>query len=1532
MAVPEASPRPSLVRTDLRVLDLLLAPTGAHVSAPDFDPFFVNSGGYGYCWFGEDATVAKHLLAVDDSVDLGVADRLGEKAAFYCAGQLDDGTWPHRVWASDGDLAPGWANAHVENDDTSGEYQAHQTAQVTAFLARFLRTRGDDVGDDLGGEIRETLADAVDALDDSLDQNDLPDLCQNVWEDAMGQFAHTAACYLEAYAAVARAPVGPAVEAAATASAHRVYEGLDELWDEDAGTFARRLDGNGIPDRRLDASTFALVDAFRTYASLEGETLSETDLDRLTGHVGALLNGLYRNPRGNPVGGLVRFEGDRWRTMDQASEKIWPLATAMGAAAAATLGELLEGYGRNGEAFLKRGSDLYNLLREDGPLTSDVGYLPAQVFDDGTLDGATPLGTAHALRLRATTVLGEQNALPTAPAPTGPEERLRWTTGEKYGVSTVADHGSPDPSRVWFTLTEGALTEARFPRVDLMNLRTLDFLVRCRDEQYVVRTHKENRRRSGTDTVDRRVEPAADDALLFRHVITEQSDGHGHEWSLTVEYAADPDHDAVVADVTFEARDGKRYDVFAVADTALSTTGETERGLRLSGSTGHHLVARDAEAYTQSATPPLLVDENGEGYSVALALAAERRFDWATVGVAGDQHLQTLFSEEDLPAERDSVESDHVVLVGRIGSGEATDTRIALGFAGKADTAAALGEAEGALAAGYESIRDGYRDSWQSFLADKPLPEAVAHDPDLAAQYRSALMTLLAVEDKTFEGASVASPSVPWGEVVTASKAQGVGYNFVWSRDLYQVFTVFDAVDGIDRAIDHLEFVYDHQQQPDGFVPQNTYVNGETRWVGEQMDNISFPQVMAYHLWERGLSFDDVGYDFENLRRSADYVVQNGPATSQERWEEEAGYSPSTIAAEIAGLVCAGKVAMDTGHDADALSWFALADQWTNVVESWTATETGTEKHGHTPYYVRVTRDGEPESGVKRTLANGGPTLDERDIIDGGFLELVRLGIKPWDDPVVRNSVAEVDKTIRVDLDGKPAFYRYNGDGYGERERGDQGGPWSVEHNGKGRLWPLLTGERGEYELLTEGEAASDDPGSPLRDGRLRQLRADARRTGLGPPVHHRLRLGARRGDRRGDAAGLGDGPVRPPGPRDRRRQARRDAGVRPRAVPRTGGPRARPGAGAQRRHPLPGRPNRLQRQDHGRARGDKDAGGLDARRTRGRRVRGGPRDGVRREHLHRRRRVGDRPGASGDDRLALYALRGPSEHHGRLGQPLAVLDGDVQQGKERRVVDAVDERRDDDVVRELVGQAEDERGTDQHGEDDEVPGGGPAAEREPVEAGEDDAGEDDRHLPPEHLLESSLDHASEEQFLAGPDEEDRGRDEQQQYLGVLHPDLRGGVLAGLDVQRRGDEATEHSGTDGGDVPDADDEDLADRRHRCRQRERGGAAGQTQHGPHPRRESRAILAIRQRDAGCADTLDEYQAEDNEPDRRHLDADAGREDEPGEEGQNEPQEEAAAAEADGRDECDGRPDDGALSGDSFHTLLYCRYDEKCSFLR
>jgi glucan 1,4-alpha-glucosidase len=1083
VAVPETAPRSQLVREDLRVLSLLSGPTGARIAGPEFDPFYAHSGGYGYAWFRDNAELDRYLLAADDLLGLGLGDRLAENARFYCDTQEDDGTWPHRVWAVDGSLAPGWANARVERADKP-EYQADQTASVATYLATLLRERRDVLDDDLVVDVRHALDAAIEGVDETLADNGLPDECQNLWENMVGQFTHTSATYLQAYASVARAPVRDDLRAHCEEQAERVLDAIDEeLWVPERDCYGLRV-RDGEVDDRLDSGTFALVDAVAEYDALAG--VGGGLLDRLTDHVDAVLSGLYRNPAGSDVAGLVRFEEDYWRTGEQRAEKVWSVSTAWGASAAAELGVLLTDHGRRtaGESYFERAGELYGELGPEGGLATETGYLPEQVFDDGTPDSATPLGWSHALRLHTTAVLQGVDALPSAkPAPSGPEHRPRWTTGEKYGVGTVADHGSEDPSRVWFTLTEGALTEVRFPRVDLMNLRTMDLLVVDADEDadYTARTHNETRRDDHADTVERTAEIVEEEALAFRHTITETGDGRGHEWELVVEYATDPEHDALLADVRFEATDGNDYELYAVADTSLVNTGGRDRGLRLGQPGSYHLVARDASAYDEGhADEPLLIDDAGEQYSVAVAFTAGSRFDWATVDVAGSSYLSELFGEGVVPESRERVDDENVVLVGRLGTGSRLSETLALGFAEHADTAAALGEAAGALTRGYETVRSAYVDSWGGYLADKPLPASVADDPELADQYRTALMSLLAVEDKSYLGASIASPSVPWGEAVTAEEPKGYGYNFVWSRDLYQVFTVHDAVGDLESSIHALEYVYRYQQDGRGFIPQNTYLNGRTRWGGEQMDNISFPAVMAYHVWQRGVSFDDVDYDYVNVKRSADYVARNGPPTAQERWEEEAGYSPSSIAAEIAGLTCAASIAVDEGHRADALIWLALADDWTEGVETWCATETGTKRHRNTPYYVRITRDGDPDAGNLRTLANNGPTLDEREIIDGGFLELTRLGIKPADDPVIENSVEEVDGTIRVDTPHGPAFYRYNGDGYGERAVEDEGAPWSIEAKGKGRLWPIFTGERAEYELLAGTETGELAPENML--------------------------------------------------------------------------------------------------------------------------------------------------------------------------------------------------------------------------------------------------------------------------------------------------------------------------------------------------------------------------------------------------------------------------------------------------------------------
>jgi glucan 1,4-alpha-glucosidase len=1068
VTVPESVPRGEQVRADLRALDLLTAPTGGRIAGPEFDPFYANSGGYGYVWFRDDARVTGHLLDADERFGLGVTGRLVAAARLYCRTQLPDGTWPHRVWGSDGSVAPGWANATLEGS-RKPEYQPDQTASVVAVLARLLRTRRDDLPDALVAEMQRTVAAGLDGLDRWVGDDDLPAPSENAWEDAIGRFTGTAGAYLEAYSEAARAPLRDQVCDHARARAEATYEALADRWDPGAGRFVRRLYGEER-DTSADADTFALVGGHEAYAAL-GE-VDDRRLDRLVAHVESTVETLYREADESDVCGLARYEGDGWRTADQTAPKVWSVTTGWAALAAARLADRCEarGDGATADGLRDRAADLYTVLDPDGPFASPGGHLSEQAFDDGARDSATPIGWGHALRLATTARLDAADALPaTGDGPAGPAERTRWTTGEKFGLGTVADHDAADPSRVWYTLTAGALTEPRFPRVDVMNLRTVDFLVVEADEEatYTARTHRE--RREVDDGLERTVEPTDDRALAYRHVVREPGDGRGHAWRLTAAYAADPDGDALLVDVSFEASDGGDYRVYVVGDVALTNGSDDDRGLRLGRPGEHHLVARAASAYDSGR-------EDDRGESVAVALTAASRFEWATAAPAGDPGLETLFADGVRPESNTSTDGTNVVLVGEVGEGRAVSETLALGFGTESDTAAALGEAQGALTTGFEDVRSGYVASWHDYLADHDRPASVADDPALARQYDAALMTLRACEDKRYRGASVASPSVPWGDAVVAGDERGYGYNFVWSRDLYQVATAHLAAGDAVTPRDALAYVYRHQQDDRGFIPQNTYLDGETRWGGEQMDNISYPAVLAYLLAERGVGFDDADYGYRHVKRSADYVARNGPATAQERWEEEAGYSPSSIAAEIAGLVCAGALAAETGHEADALVWTALADDWARNVETWCATVTGGERHdAPVPYYLRVARDGDPDAGHRRTLANAGPTLDERDVVDAGFLDLVRLGVRPADHPVVRNSLVAVDEAIRVETPHGPGFYRYNGDGYGERGGDDAGAPWTPETGGVGRLWPLLTGERGEYALRTD-EGEDEDP------------------------------------------------------------------------------------------------------------------------------------------------------------------------------------------------------------------------------------------------------------------------------------------------------------------------------------------------------------------------------------------------------------------------------------------------------------------------
>jgi glucoamylase len=343
---------------------------------------------------------------------------------------------------------------------------------------------------------------------------------------------------------------------------------------------------------------------------------------------------------------------------------------------------------------------------------------------------------------------------------------------------------------------------------------------------------------------------------------------------------------------------------------------------------------------------------------------------------------------------------------------------------------------------------------------------------------------LAAAEDKRHPGASIASPTMPWtwGQL-TLEKPKTGPYHLVWSRDLYEVATAQIAEGDTAAADRELDFLFDRQQKKDGSFPQNSEVTGKPHWTGLQMDEVADPIILAWQL--------DRTDTWRHVRRAADFLVKNGPKTEQERWENQGGYSPATIAAEIAGLTCAADLATRTGHAARAARYQAKADHWQRRVQAWTATSNG--PYSPRPYYLRITKHTHPNRGTKYSIGDGGPGhVDQRRVVDPSFLELVRLGVKPPGDPVIRNTLSIVDDRLATRSAHGTYWHRFSFDGYGETRTG---APWFVSTKTDifktlGRAWPIFAGERGEYELLAGG-------GSPR--GRLATVAAAANDGGMLP-------------------------------------------------------------------------------------------------------------------------------------------------------------------------------------------------------------------------------------------------------------------------------------------------------------------------------------------------------------------------------------------------------------------------------------------------
>ena len=219
-------------------------------------------------------------------------------------------------------------------------------------------------------------------------------------------------------------------------------------------------------------------------------------------------------------------------------------------------------------------------------------------------------------------------------------------------------------------------------------------------------------------------------------------------------------------------------------------------------------------------------------------------------------------------------------------------------------------------------------------------------------------------------------------------------YREVFARDLYEAFTGLLADGDIGTARAATRFLFDRQQLPDGSMPRNSLLNGKAApdTGGIQLDETAYPILMAYLA---GLGGDAALWK-GHIEPAADFLVAHGPSDGVERWEEQSGYSPSTIAAEIAGLTAASAIAASHGDAARARLYQATADDFQRNIKDWTVTTTGPDGPR---YFIRLSKTGDPNAAISYNLGNGGPTLDQRTVIDGGFQELVRLGELPVDRP-----------------------------------------------------------------------------------------------------------------------------------------------------------------------------------------------------------------------------------------------------------------------------------------------------------------------------------------------------------------------------------------------------------------------------------------------------------------------------------------------------------------------------------------------------
>ena len=603
----------------------------------------------------------------------------------------------------------------------------------------------------------------------------------------------------------------------------------------------------------------------------------------------------------------------------------------------------------------------------------------------------------------------------------------RWTDADKDGVGTACSSAG----RAWFTIRRGILTEVYYPTVDRPQIRDMQFLFTNGNGLFL-----EEKRDIESEV--KRLEPSQGYQVTSR--------GRQHGFALTKEIIVEPSRPCVLLHAKVEGDDAFLQSLKAFVLCAPHLEGEG------GGNNAFVIEVSGRE---------LLVAEKNDRW---LAVGVSCGFSRLSCGYVGSSDGYTdIAKHHRMEFEFDEARNGNVALTGEVDVGRTREFTIGLAF-GEAlpNVVSTLFQS---LGMPYKDHRRVFMRQWRTAAEDRKALEKASGDN--GRLFEASYNLLLTHEDKVYRGAFVASLTIPWGGARNDKDGKG-GYHLVWTRDMVESAMGLLAAGNTAAPLRALIYLAARQEEDGGF-PQNFWVNGEAFRNGMQLDEIAFPVLLAWRLHQLRLVGD---FDpFMMVRRAAAFLFRSGPVTGEERWEEASGYSPSTLAAVISALICTAAFAREKKENDRASFLESYADFLRAHLEEWTVTARGSLVPEVPRHFVRLNPSTPREAAAPGAvdtamvaIANQPPgspaAYPARDIVDAGFLQLTRYGILKPDDPLIVDSLRVIDRALKTDMPGGPCWHRYNHDGYGQRPDGGPFHEW-----GQGRAWPLLTGERGHYEL-----------------------------------------------------------------------------------------------------------------------------------------------------------------------------------------------------------------------------------------------------------------------------------------------------------------------------------------------------------------------------------------------------------------------------------------------------------------------------------